>query len=113
MQRHPQPASPSLSLPPSLGLRDGQSPGPVNVSHTPNKERTRTKAKDYPEHQALILAATRPYYVKVWTCGPFPDEKLQAQWAVDSWGAVSDGVPVPDPRVIRYVSHSRYRRNDY
>jgi hypothetical protein len=61
-------------------------------------------AKDYPEHQKLLIAATRVYYVKIWTSDPFPDDKLQAQWAVDSWNAVSDGIPLPDAGVIHYVS---------
>ena len=52
-----------------------------------------------------MLTATWPYYVKVWTCDPFPNEKLQAQWAVDSWDAVLDRLPVPDSNVIRYVSY--------
>lgn len=62
------------------------------------------KAKDYPEHQTMIVAATRPYYIRVWTCDPFPDDKLQAQWAIDSWDGVSNGEPVPDSNILRYVS---------
>ena len=52
----------------------------------------------------MILAATRPYYVRLWTRDPFPDDKLRIQWANDSWNEVSGGEPVPDPNVLRYVS---------
>ena len=65
-------------------------------------------AKDYPEHHKLLIAATRIYYVKIWTFDPFPDDKLQAQWAVDSWDTVSNGLPLPDNGVIHYVSDSAF-----
>ena len=62
------------------------------------------KAKDYPEHQATILAATRSYYVRMWTGDLFPNDQLQTRWAMDSWDDVSDGQPVPDPGILHYVS---------
>ena len=68
-------------------------------------------AKDFPEHQKLLVAATKVYYVKIWTFDPFPDDKLQAQWALDSWDAVSDGLTLPNDQagaMIRYVSNSLY-----
>ena len=80
---------------------------PTDVSRAPSKERAWTKAKDFLEHQALIVATTQPYYVKIWTCNLFPNDKVQAQWAVDSWDAILDGVPIPGPGVIRYVSHTK------
>lgn len=66
-------------------------------------------AKDFPEHQKLLIAATKVYYIKIWTFEPFLDNKLQAQWVVDSWGAVSDGLPLPDDQagpMIRCVSNT-------
>lgn len=103
--------SPSLPPPPPPSLRHRtRSPGPsTSTSHVQKKERVRTKAKDYPEHQGLIVAATRPYYVQLWTCDPFPDDKLQERWAMDSWDTVSDGVPIPDFGVIRYVSNVTHK----
>ena len=68
------------------------------------KRRARVMAKDYPKHQKLLIAATRIYYIKIWTFDPFPDDKLQAQWASDSWDTVSDGSPLPDIGMIGYVS---------
>jgi hypothetical protein len=69
------------------------------------KERGRVAAKDYPkDKKSLILAATRVYYVKIWTLDPFPDDKLQVRWAIDAWNAVADGLPLPDDGVIQYVS---------
>jgi hypothetical protein len=62
------------------------------------------KAKDYPEHEAIIVAVTRPYYIKIWTCDPFPDDRLRTQWAMDSWDVVSDGVPVPGHAVVNYLT---------
>lgn len=65
-------------------------------------------AKDFPEHQKLLNAAVKIYYVKIWTFDPFPDDKLQAQWALDSWDMVSDGLPMPDTKagpMIRCVSN--------
>jgi len=56
-----------------------------------------------------MIAATRVYYVKIWTSDPFPDDKTQAQWAVDSWDAVSDGIPLPNTSVIQYVSNAPQR----
>jgi len=67
-------------------------------------------AKAYPEHTKQLIAATRVYYTKIWTSNPFPDEKLQAQWAVDSWNFVSDGEPLPDNGMIQYVSNKFYVR---
>ena len=45
-------------------------------------------SKDYPEHKKLLLAATHVYYMKIWTSNPFPDDKVQAEWAVHSWDTV-------------------------
>ena len=50
-----------------------------------------------------MVAAIKPYYVRLWTFDPFPDDKLQTQWVNDSWDEVSGGVPVPDTKVLRYV----------
>ena len=63
-------------------------------------------ARAFPEHHKLMIAATWVYYVKIWTSDPFPDDKTQAQWAVDSWDAVSDGIPLPNTSVIQYVSNA-------
>lgn len=77
--------------------------------HARNEKRVRVTAKTYPEHNKSLIAATRVYYVKIWTSDPFPDDKAQAQWAVDSWNAVSDGTPLPDTGVIKYVSNAPQR----
>ena len=37
-------------------------------------------------------------------CNPFPNNQLQTLWAMDSWDDVSDGEPMPDSSVLRYVS---------
>jgi len=111
--------SSSLPPPPSLNLRNTQNRTqppvtPSDASRTLKaKERGRKKAKDYPEHQGLILAATRPYYVKIWMFDPFPGDKVQRQWAMDSWDAISDGVPIPDDGVIRYVSDAPCEPNNF
>jgi len=92
--------------PPSPSLQD-QTPLPDLSGSTlraPNEKRTRVTAKAYPKHNKLLIAATRVYYVKIWTSDPFPDDKVQAQWAVDSWDTVSDGIPLPDTSAIQYVS---------
>jgi hypothetical protein len=82
----------------------GQLP-PTGVPRTPSEKRARLTARDYPKDvQKLLIAATRIYYVKIWTFDPFPDDKLQAQWAIDAWDTVSDGLQMPDTGVIRYVS---------
>lgn len=100
-------SSPPLPLPISQNSKDqAPSSGPSSsVPRAPNEKRARVTAKCFPEHQKLLIAATRVYYVKIWTFDPFPDDKCQAQWAVDSWDAVSDGSPLPDTRAIQYVSH--------
>ena len=101
------PRSPLLPPSPSPSLRD-QTPLPDPSGSTPcapsNSKRTRMTAKAYPKHNKLLIAATRVYYVKIWTSDPFPDDKVQAQWAVDSWDTVSDGIPLPDTGAIQYVS---------
>ena len=99
--------TPSLLPPPSVrnGRDKALSSGPSNrVPRAPNEKRARVTAKSFPEHQKLLIAATRVYYVKIWTFDAFPDDKCQAQWAVDSWDDVSDGLPLPDTSAIHYVS---------
>lgn len=76
-----------------------------NTLHAPNEKRTRVTARAYPEHGKQLIAATRVYYMKIWTVDPFPDDKLQAKWAVDSWHVASDGEPLPETTMISYVSN--------
>lgn len=94
--------------PPPLGLRNGQDStlsSSGTAAHAHSEKQARMMAKDYPEYKKLLLAATRVYYVKIWTSNPFPDDKVQAEWAANSWDAVSNGTPLPDNGMIQYVSN--------
>jgi len=84
---------------------------PSGIQHRPNEKRSRAIAKDFPEHQKLLIAAMKIYYVKIWTFDPFLDNKLQAQWVLNSWDAVSDGLTLPEAQagaMICYVGNPFY-----
>ena len=101
-------SSTSQPLSPPLSLHNGQDSTPSSsgaTTYAQSEKRARTMAKDYPEYKKLLLAATRAYYVKIWTSNLFPDDKAQAEWAVQSWDAVSNGTPLPDNSMIQYVSN--------
>jgi len=79
---------------------------PASVPQKPKRKNARPKASDYPpDIQKLLLASSHHYYIYIWTRNPFPDEDVEARWALDAWeSAVGSDPALPLPEQIRYVS---------